>query len=261
GAAPLAPAAALARTPFRASRLARARFAVVSLALLALTAGAAVLGRGDQPPTPSEARAGARPTVKPPEKGQAASLDAFGDPLPPDALPRLGPVRLRHASEVLCVAFTPDNKTLLSGSQDGTIRLWEAATGKEIGRWRADPVWVYWTNALAVAPDGKLVASARSDGKIQLWQRASGRLLRTLEGHQQMATALAFAAGGQTLLSGSEDGTVRLWDVDAGRELWRAQAHKGQTWAAVFSPDGKAVACAGDGGVVLLLDAATGKER
>jgi WD40 repeat protein len=57
----------------------------------------------------------------------------FGDPLSPRVLARLGTVRLRHGgSRIELVGFSPDGRTLISASEDGMVRLWEAATGKEI---------------------------------------------------------------------------------------------------------------------------------
>ena len=65
--------------------------------------------------------------------GQAGpGVDLYGDPLPPGALARLGSERLRHPNYVFAVTFTPDGKTVASMGQDGFIRLWDAATGKEI---------------------------------------------------------------------------------------------------------------------------------
>ena len=61
-----------------------------------------------------------------------ARLDQYGDPLPEGAVARIGTVRLRHAGPVSALAYSHDGKILASGSEDGTIRLWDAATGKEL---------------------------------------------------------------------------------------------------------------------------------
>jgi hypothetical protein len=98
--------------------------------------------------------------------GAAAGGEPVGDPLPPGALVRLGTVRLRHPGGALAVAFAPDGKTLASGGLDGTVRLWDAATGQEIRRFRGHQDIV---SAVAFSPDGRKLASGSWDGTGLVW--------------------------------------------------------------------------------------------
>src|SRR5260370_218521 len=94
-------------------------------------------------------------------------LDAHGDLLPPGALARLGRVDpFRQGSGARCLALSPDGKLLATGGADGTVRLWDATTCKEVRSWEAHDKAI---RALAFAPDGKTLATAGDDGKVRLW--------------------------------------------------------------------------------------------
>src|SRR5579864_2250015 len=79
-------------------------------------------------------------------------VDRAGDALPADAVARAGTVRWRHGGPVLALAFSPDGKALASASGDGTLRLWETASGKETRRFLGHKGEV---RCVAFAPDGK----------------------------------------------------------------------------------------------------------
>ena len=139
------------------------------------------------------------------------SSDARYAMLTAAALPGTG-ILTGHTGAVFSVAFSPDGKTLASGSADHTIRLWDVATGSPIGQ----PLTGHTGTVLSVAfsPDGKILASGSVDDTIRLWDMFTGRPIgEPLTGHTRSVTSVAFSPDGRILASGSHDGTIRLWDV------------------------------------------------
>jgi WD40 repeat protein len=115
---------------------------------------------------------------------------------------------------VRSVAFSPDGRLLVSGSNDHTIRLWEVSTGQCLKVLQKKEMAL--TYPVAFCPDGHMIAHASNDHTIQLWNINEERLIRPLQGHSGNVTSLAFSADGSLLLSASEDETMKLWNVATG---------------------------------------------
>jgi WD40 repeat protein/transcriptional regulator with XRE-family HTH domain len=206
-----------------------------------------------------------------------------------------------HTDQVHSIAFSPHERTLASGSLDGSVKLWEVDSGTLL--------WSSWqtkgTTCLAFAPDGRLLASGGLEATVRLWDPKLGTLLeevphpgpvfslawspdgrllasgdfagtirlwqrqptgparckQTLSEHSNWVRGLAFAPDGSRLTSTSWDGTLKLWELESGRCLQTLEEHTERVQALAWSPDGGTLASGGWDTTIRLWDGQEGTLR
>ena len=228
----------------------------------------------------------------PSQEGRPPGKDLYGDPLPPDAVARMGTVRLRQSSGVTCLAVSRDGRKVAAGGSDGTVRLWDVLTGRLSttleGKLRG-------LSTVAYSRDGRRLAAGSGDGTLLVWDPSSGRELARIRGASQL---VRFSPDGETLVSAgpkaietwnaktgariarqevpdrewsledlSADGSkavfrrggkkIHLWDVKAGREGVKLPGTTDDRPSLALSPDGATLAV-GDDGKVSLFDLSSG---
>jgi tricorn protease-like protein len=154
--------------------------------------------------------------------------------------------RFAHSSIVLSVAFSPDGKTIATGSFDNTVKLWNLE-GKELQTFKGHSNSVL---SVAFSPDGKTIASGSKDNTVKLWN-LEGKELQTFKGHSNSVWSVAFSPDGKTIASGSKDNTVKLWNLE-GKELQTFKGHSSSVLRVAFSPDGKTIVTGSDDNTIKL---------
>ncbi|KAG9238794.1 hypothetical protein BJ875DRAFT_501791 [Amylocarpus encephaloides] len=160
-----------------------------------------------------------------------------------------------HTDTVYSVAFSPNGKQVVSGSDDCTVRLWDADTGAALQTLVGH---VNWVHSVAFSPNGKQVVSGSSDRTVRLWDADTGAALQALEVHTGAIYSMVFSPNGKQVISGSYDHTVQLWDADTGAALQTLEGHTDKVYSLAFSPNGKQVVSGSSDHTVRLWDADIG---
>ncbi len=172
-------------------------------------------------------------------------------------------------------AFSPDGNHIVTASEDGTARIWDAATGEPIGavlKGHKGDVF-----SAAFSPDGNRIVTASGDGTARIWDAATGEPIGApLTGHEKEVNSAAFSRDGKRIVTASMDGTARIWDAETGQPIGEPLNVRGianglapdtrrriiidyAVVSAAFSPDGKRIVTASDDNTARLWDAATGE--
>ncbi len=150
-----------------------------------------------------------------------------------------------HAGAVRCLAFSLSGKLLASSSDDATIRLWDPATGAELGVLAGHGEQV---TSIAFDPTGERLVSGSLDASVRIWSVRARSELWILRGHEARVNGVAFSPDGRRVASGDSARTGRVWDADSGAELALLVGHTAEIGGVAFHPrDDVLATCSGDG--------------
>jgi WD40 repeat protein/serine/threonine protein kinase len=174
-----------------------------------------------------------------------------------------------HTGTVSSVAFSPDGQRILTGSEDGTAKVWDAVTGREVLALEEPKGLVL---SVAFSQDGQRILTAggeRGSGKrtggAQVWDAATGQELLDLKGHSYCVWSAAFSPDGKRIVTGAGDwaygpGEAKVWDAETGQELLALRGHSNSVRSVAFSPDSKRILTGSVDRTARVWDAISGKE-
>ena len=158
------------------------------------------------------------------------------------------------------MSFSPDGNIIATGSDDGTVGLWEAHTGRPIKTLTTHTLWV---SSISFSPDGNTIVTGGQGDTVDLWNTDTGRNITsfgTYTGRIGFVNSVSFSPDGQTIAAGCWDGTVHLWDANTRENIKIFATHT--DWIdgvnVCFSPDGQTIATWGVDSTVRLWDVNTG---
>ncbi len=207
----------------------------------------------EQPPLPKPialAPVGDAPEITLRESGDAPTIHYESAP----AQPLKGDVLEGHTAFVQAFAFSRDGSTLVTGSEDATMRVWDVATKRCLHTLTAHIAAV---NCVSFTPDGARLVSGSDDCTIKVWNPETWEVERTLTGSRGYVSEVHPAGEGRVASSGN-DGVLRLWDLATGACL--REMHQG-SWVNAMdaSPDGRFALASSTDNVMRLWDLSTGE--
>ncbi len=147
-----------------------------------------------------------------------------------------------HRGGVWAIALNLDGNLLLSGSQDQTLKLWDAVSGRLIDTLSGHQSWI---RAVAISPDCQTLLSGSADGMLKIWQAddfGKYRCQQTHAAHSGPVLSIAIHKSGQQIATSSTDHTIKLWNLRTGTYQAIPQAHDRWVKSLAYSPDGSTLA-------------------
>ncbi|BDM83852.1 hypothetical protein AM10699_67130 (plasmid) [Acaryochloris marina MBIC10699] len=167
--------------------------------------------------------------------------------------------QLIHESGVKAVAISRDGKRIITGSGDGTVRIWDAKTGKLIGQLlQKSELGIF---SVAISHDGQRIISGSWDGTVRIWDAKTGKPIGQLLQKSELGIfSVVISHDGRRIISGGMDNTVRIWDANTGKPIGQPlKGHEGTVSAVVISHDGKRIISSSGDETVRIWSTETGK--
>jgi WD40 repeat protein len=170
--------------------------------------------------------------------------------------PKTDSGRPQSMGETWSAAFSPDASWMVTGAQDRSIRLWDTASGAQLGQLEGSADTV---RTVAVSPDGLFVAAGGSDRIVRIWEVESRELIFEQQGHDDGLYSVAWSPDGRYLASAGDDRVILIWDIENNIQIRRFEGHRGAIRRVVWSPDGTKLLSVSDDQTARIWDVTTGE--
>lgn len=148
------------------------------------------------------------------------------------------------------ICFSPDDKFLVSGGEDNTVKKWSVQTGQLVSTFEGHEKSV---TSVDYSSDSSMIASGSNDNIIKIWNADNGELIYTFSDHSYPVTSIDFSPDSRFLVSGSEDKTVKIWDLNSGELVKTLNKHGSNVCSVKYSSDMKFILSAGSWGRSIYL--------
>lgn len=161
---------------------------------------------------------------------------------------------------VASARYSPDNKWIVTGSWDNSVKVWNATTGASVVRLEGGHASA--VNMASFSPDGEFILTASDDGTAKLWnwRTSPPQVMKVLGQHTGRVRSAIYSRDGSKIVTTSSDKTARLWDAATGECLQTFQGHEWPVLASALSASGKLLLTGSEDKTARLWDVATGKE-
>lgn len=168
------------------------------------------------------------------------------------------PVRTlsEKVSGAQAIAYSPNGKVLAVSGFSAEVVLFDAKTGKLLGKWSAPSTNV---KTVAFSPRGEYLAAGGRNGTVRIWDTASGQVLYNLAAGTKRIHAIAFNSDGSSMAAGSEDGNITIWNTQTGKKTATLSLEAGKVFSLVYCTNN--YLASGDSyNLIRLWNLQTGKE-
>ena len=176
---------------------------------------------------------------------------------------------IANQSIISAIAISPNGKIIVSGSENGIIRILDIENNREIKIMNQHKIDIMRDNGIRtiiISPSGRFFISFSYDNFfIKIWDMKSGEEIKRLDGqklyeHYLSTSIIAISPNDKNIVFGSGDGTIKIWDIKSGKEVNSLKGHTNSIFSILISSDGKNIVSASVDGIIKIWDMKSGKE-